>query len=152
MRAGEILELLCYITTWTDKDQIWDAWRDDALVLRRDDLVWDNLQHLRYRDHHIMAWLIGYLNICDADIKLKAELDELNLQGLSYNHDAAERAACLRKLQKVHGGTPSPSFRTNVSALFSNDGAFCCRATSGTEAFSERLQSPAARAQASGVW
>ena len=152
MRAGEILELLCFITTWADKDQIWDAWRDGALVLRRDHLIWANMQHLRYRDHYIMAWLIENLNICDADVKLKAKLHELNLQGLSYKHDAAAQAACLRKIREVHGGTPSPSFRNNISAFFTNDGAFCRRATSGTEAFSQRLQTPAARAHASGVW
>ena len=65
-----------------------------------------------------MTWFVGYLNTCDADVKLKAELHELNLQGLNYKQDAAAQAACLRTIQQVHGGTSSPSFRTNVSAFF----------------------------------
>ena len=102
----QILELLIHITIWTDKDQIWDAWRADALVLRRDHLVVDNLQQLWYRECHIIAWLIGQLNICGSDAKLRAELDHVSLQGQSCTPDAAAQRACLQRIRSKHGGTP----------------------------------------------
>ena len=97
----DILNLLCFITIWTDRDQILDAWRAGALVLRRDHLIPDTLQQLSYRDHRIIAWLTGHLNICGADWELQNELSDLTMQGFSLN--SAARACCLRTIRAAHG-------------------------------------------------
>ena len=99
----DILNLLCFITIWTDRDQILDAWRAGALVLRRDQLIPDTLQQLSYRDHHIIAWLIGHLNICGADEELQNELSDLTMQGFSLTSASAARFYCLRTIRTAHG-------------------------------------------------
>ena len=100
----DILNLLCFITIWTDQDQILDAWRDGALVLRRDQLIPDTLQQLSYKDLHIITWLMGHLNICGADEELQNELSDLTMQRFSSTSVSAARFCCLRTIRTAHGG------------------------------------------------
>lgn len=96
--------MLCFITIWTDQDQILDAWRDGALVLHKDQLIPDTLQQLSYRDLHIIAWLIGHHNICGADEELQNELSDLTMQGSSSTSASAASFCCLRTIRTAHGG------------------------------------------------